>query len=364
MPAEPHKGEVYGCTFTPDGSFVLSAGWDGQLRLWDISTGEIRLSLPASPKPLACCACSPDGQQWLAGSMEGMLSLWDGVSQQSLYSFIAHTRPISAIVYAPSGELLATASWDRQIALRTLGKEREARVLSGHQDIVTGCRFTIDGKQLISWSHDRTIKIWDLVLARDVATLSGHTDRVTSLSLSPDGQFAISGGRDAMVRLWDLDTMTEVATVNIGAEVRACYYLLDAESVVVADAVGRLFLMSVPSFQVQMQVQTPFKVMCGELSPSGSLLVLGGEDGHVHFVAIEGFENASLVVTPVQNLKPQSGLFDRFFGTTRMKRTFSYTCPSCRQVVESNSMPAQIVSCPRCRRRLRINQRLPEMQMR
>lgn len=342
--------------------FVLSGGWDGLLRLWDATSGEARLSLQASPKPLSCCACSPDGQQWYSGSMEGLLGQWDGVSQQLLSSFVAHTRPISAIAFSPDGQQMATASWDRLLTLRKLGKEREGRSLYGHQDIVAGCRFSIDGKQLVSWSHDATVKLWDLALFQNAATLTGHTDRVTCLALSPDGCFALSGSRDATIRLWDLDSGAEVATVNLGSEVRACFYLLDAESVVIADAAGRLFLMSVPSFQVQAQLQTPFRVQCGELSPSGMQLALGGEDGLVHFVIIEGFEGASLVVTPVQNLKPQATMLDRFFGKTRLTRTFTYTCPACRQVVDSTTLPVHPVPCPRCRRQLRINPRTPHLQ--
>jgi WD40 repeat protein len=359
---EGHNGEVYSCGYTPDGAFVLSAGWDGVLRLWDAATGEPRVTLPASPKPLSCCACMPDGQHWLSGSMEGLLSLWDGVSHAMLISFVAHTRPISAIIFAPDGQSLATTSWDRLVTVRKVGKEREGRTLGLHTDIVAGCRFTPDGKQVISWSYDRTIKLWDVGNAREVGSLEAHTDRVLCAALSPDGRFLLSGSRDATVRLWDLEAMTELATVNLGSEVRACFYLLDGESVVVADAAGRLFLMSAPTFQVQAQVLTPFRVMCGELSPSGGQLALGAEDGAVHFAELEGFEHASLVVTATQNTKQEAGLLDRFLGKTRLTRTFSYTCPACKQSVESPTLPNEPVPCPRCQRPLRVRARVPALQ--
>jgi WD40 repeat protein len=361
-PTERHEGEVYSCACTGDGAFILSAGWDGHLRLWDAATGAALVKLSASPKPLSCCAFSPDGQQWLSGSMEGLLSIWDGVSYQTLASFLAHTRPISGICYSSDGETMATTSWDRQVAIRKVGTEREARILSGHTDIVAGCRFTVDGKNLVSWSYDGTIKVWDLVLAREVASLAGHTDRVTALALSPDGRWVLSGGRDATVRLWDLETRTEMAALNIGAEVRCCFTLLDGESAVVADAAGRLFLLSLPGFQTQVQVETPYRVMCGALAPSGTQIALGAEDGAVYLVAVEGFEEASLVVTARQSIKEHATVLGRFFGTTKMRWMYEYTCPACLQTMEALTLPDEPVACRKCRRRLRVNGRVPVLQ--
>jgi hypothetical protein len=361
-PAEGHNGEVFCCAYSADGGSVLSAGWDGCLRLWDASSGAPVVCLPASPKPLSCCAFSPDGRRWLSGSMEGLLSLWDAVSHQSLFSFVAHTRPISAIAFAPEGEAVATASWDRTITLRKVGREREGRSLTGHLDIVAGCRFTVDGKHLLSWSHDDTLRVWSLDGGRELGALYGHKDRVTTAALAPDGRWALSGSRDGTLRLWDLPQQKAVGSVQVGPEVRACFFLLDGESVVAADASGRLLLLGLPDFAVQAQVQAPFKALCGELAPSGAQLALGGEDGRVHFVAVDGLEEASLVVTATQRFKEEATLFGRLLGTRRRTRTYQYTCPSCRQTVEAAQLPSETVACPRCRRRLRVNPRAPLLQ--
>ncbi|MGL4554960.1 MAG: WD40 repeat domain-containing protein [Gemmataceae bacterium] len=357
-PFEKHDGEVYSCSYSPDGAYLLSAGWDGLLRLWDASTGGTLSSLAASPRPLSACAYSGDGKQWLSGSMEGLLCTWDSVSHQMIGSFVAHTRPISGLSYSPDGRLLATASWDRQVAVRNAEIPRESRTFGTHHDIVSGCRFGADGSQLFSWSHDSTIKVWDVASGREAATFAGHSDRVTTLAISPDGRMALSGGRDATVRMWDLEQMAELATVNIGAEVRACFFLLDGESVIIADAVGRLFLMTAPAFQVRAQIQTPFRAMSGALSPNGLQIALGSEEGIVHFLDIEGQDEASFVVTATQSLKEESTVFGMLFGGTRTTRKYTYTCPSCRQVVESVTLPPGPVPCPRCHRQLRIRQRV------
>ena len=44
---------------------VLSAGWDGNLRLWEASSGRHLTALRAGPKPLSACAFTPDGRRWV-----------------------------------------------------------------------------------------------------------------------------------------------------------------------------------------------------------------------------------------------------------------------------------------------------------
>lgn len=361
-PPERHNGEVFSCAYSSDGDFVLSAGWDGHLCFHDAASGQALTALAASPKPLSCCAFSPDGRQWLSGSMEGLLNVWDGVSYQSLSSFLAHTRPVSSVAFSPDGQSFVTASWDRTVSVRRLGKEREGRTLSGHADIVAGARFTLDGLNVVSWSYDGTIKFWDQTLGKEVSTLEGHTDRVTTTAFSPDGHLLVSGGRDGMVRLWDLASQTEMAALKLGAEVRCCFCLPDAETVAVVDVVGRVFLFSLPGFQVQAQLHLPSRVVSGDLSPSGERLALGGEDGSVRFVALDGYEHASLVVTAYQRTREQATILDRVFGKTRLARMFAYSCPACRQEMEVPALPSRPVACPGCQRQLRVNGRTPVLQ--
>ena len=89
-----HDGEVLACAYTPDGSFVLSAGWDGHLRLWEASSGARLTALRVGPKPVSACAVSTDGKRWLSGSMEGMVATWDAHSHQMLGLSVVHTRPV------------------------------------------------------------------------------------------------------------------------------------------------------------------------------------------------------------------------------------------------------------------------------
>ena len=349
-----HDGEVFSCAFTPDGSAVLSAGWDGHLRFWNTATGDPISSLKVCNKPLSSCGLTLDGKTWLSGSMEGLLSVWNGESKENLLTFVAHTRPISAIRYSPDGKQFATTSWDRQVTLRKVGKEREGKVLPGHSDIVAGCRYTADGKQLLSWSYDGTVRLWDTELGRELALLGQHDDRVTAAAVSPDSSQAVSASRDGMLKLWDLREHVEIAAAKQTVEVCCVFFMLDGQSILTVDTNGWLALLAVPSFEMRMDLQTGLKPMCGEQGPSGELFVLGCEDGSLHYVAAEGYEQAPLVVSPSRTLDESKTFFDRLMGKTRLTTTFHYTCPICRYQAHAPALPDKPIACRICSRQLRI----------
>ena len=366
LEAEPgpdrHGADLYSCSYSSDGRFVLSAGWDGFLRLWEAPAGAEVSALQVGRKPLSACAISPDGRQWLAGSIEGLLTIHDAETQELISGLTAHTRPISAIRYGPDGEQAATASWDRLVVLRTFGKEREARTMTGHKDIVAGCRFTGDGRRILSWSYDHTLRLWDAANGREACVLNGHEDRVTAAAPSPDGRWAVSGGRDGVVHLWDLSSGASVASACGRAEVRAVFFLPDGASAALVDADGAVALLSTADLAVQSEVQTGTKPLCADLSTSGMELVLGGEDGRVHFLAVDGLEESALVVTAGRRVRESRGVLGRLLGRSRLHYVYECTCPVCRHAIESAQLPTEPFRCPGCGRSLCVGGAVRELQ--
>jgi WD40 repeat protein len=352
---EGHGGEVFCCVFSGDGAFVLSAGWDGCLRLWSPANARPITCLHAAVKPLSACAFAPGGASWVCASMDGSLSWWDAVSHRLRQTFVAHIRPISTIQFSPDGQHIATASWDRRLLVSRVGDERDGRALHGHRDIVAGCRWLPDGQQLLSWSHDATLLLWDIETASEIAHFSGHGDRINTACVSKDGRWAVSGGRDGTVKLWDLGRRIEAHSLQLKEEVRGCWCLPDGASVATLTADGWIVLWSLPTFEVQAELATEVRALCGDLSPSGGELVLGDERGHLHFVAIDGLEQPPLAVTATPLFKPKSGVITRFLGKAKIHRTYHYTCPACSHETETPELPREAVSCPSCQRSLHVS---------
>jgi hypothetical protein len=82
---------------------------------------------------------------------------------------------------------------------------------------------------------------------------------------------------------------------------------------------------------------------------------MGGEDGRLSFVAVDGLDAAALLVTPTQTTHESRGRW-RLFGGRRVTHAYACTCPSCRHAFElPTAAPGQATSCPGCLRTLRLS---------
>jgi WD40 repeat protein len=346
---------VLACSFSADSAYVLSSGWDGFLKVWDVQLGTTVSGFQADRRALSACAMAPDGQHWLSGSMDGLLGKWEAATQSQVSLFLAHTRPISAVRFAPDGSWLATASWDCSLTLWQPDRPGQGHQVGTHGDIIAGCCFTPDIRRLVSWSYDHTASVWDVARPQRLAQLRGHSDRITAGGVSPDGRWLATGSRDRQMRLWSLADAKEAGGAALHGEARGCLFLRDAESLVVVDAAGRLTLHHLPDLAVTTELHTGLPVQCAELAPSGATIALGCGDGRVGFLAVEGFDQAPLTITATQTLRAPPGRLRRLFGKAKPTPIYLCTCPACRQAFElPGTGPGAATPCPGCRRNVRV----------
>lgn len=72
-----HNHFVSDVVISSDGQFALSASWDAELRLWDISTGKTTRRFVGHEKDVLSVAFSADNRQIVSGSRDGTIRLWN-----------------------------------------------------------------------------------------------------------------------------------------------------------------------------------------------------------------------------------------------------------------------------------------------
>ncbi|MBI3161110.1 MAG: TIR domain-containing protein, partial [Chloroflexi bacterium] len=85
-----HTFDVGRVAFSPDGSFIASAGWDHMIGLWDVKTGQLDGEfLKGHSDWVYDVAFSPDGKTLASAGRDGMIILWDVESRTPIGEPIA-----------------------------------------------------------------------------------------------------------------------------------------------------------------------------------------------------------------------------------------------------------------------------------
>jgi serine/threonine protein kinase len=249
-----HDGAVRGLAISTDGQFIVTAGEDSRLRLWqtggkpqelktylgdfgavdhlalapngrwvatcatrltttemgvqmwDLASGAERRRLRGPAENIRCVAISPDGKGVAAGSNDSMVWVWSSdQAGPKTFCMKGHTGPVTAIWFVTPESLLSSGmdGTVRQWDLRT-GKTKG--VIQAAVGPIVGLAF----------GSKRVAVAGDYLAVRQPGSstftrLTGHNANVLCAAFSPDGRILASGGVDRMVRVWSTEDSNEIA---------------------------------------------------------------------------------------------------------------------------------------------------------
>jgi eukaryotic-like serine/threonine-protein kinase len=259
-----HTKNVRCVDFSPSEELMASGSEDQTVRLWNAGSGEVR-TLGEHKYAVTCLRFSPDGRS--LASAGGEMRLWNVSTGEVLFTFDSN---VSEIAFSPNGTLIAATCTDNVVKLFDATSGKPLRTLRGHTDWVRCIEFSPDGTQLVSGSDDQTIKLWDLSNGTERRTLKGHTAPISCVRFSPDGTRLASGSEDQTVKLW-----------YVANDFNPNNFALDADS--------------------------------GEFSPDGALLVTDGYKGTQLWDVVTGQE-----IRAIGNIKLSDCIGISFYNGTRI----------------------------------------------
>jgi len=197
-----HRKEVFGLAFGPRGRLLASGGGDGNVRIWSLKTGKSRV-LSGHLDRVHGVAFDATGDRVASAAGDGTIKVWT-LSRKDALTLKGHKGRVSAVSFAPSGQVLFSGGEDRTVRVWDL-QRRTNRVLTGHSDSVAAVAAGPSGGQVASAGEDGTVRVWNL--GHDsVRILRGHRGEVTSLAFDPLGRRLASGSTDRTIRLWELSS--------------------------------------------------------------------------------------------------------------------------------------------------------------
>jgi WD40 repeat protein len=196
-----HAGLALQVAILPPGDRFATVGEDGDLRVWDRKTGNLRYAGRAH-SAWAFSVAAVRGSELLAtAGEEGWARIWSLARPQR--QTLEHTSSVHGIAFSPDGRWLATCTDGRRVRMSDAATGTERWSSLEHAAILTRVRFSPDGSRLASAGLDGRILIFEASSGRVLHRLEGHQAPVFSLAWAVDGAWLASAAQDGTVQVWE-----------------------------------------------------------------------------------------------------------------------------------------------------------------
>lgn len=196
--------------FSPNGRAIYASSNDGSIWKWDLKTGEVQLHL-SFDDGVTDIKITPDGKHLITGSLDGTARLLDAQTGATICQFTGHTAALYEVSFSPDARYVATTSVDRTARLWKTDGCEPLRIFSGHTRDVYSVDFSPDGKYLATGSDDNTTRLWDVETGQELRQFH-HGYWVMSVRFSPDGKYLLTGSADKTAKLWNVQTGVALQT--------------------------------------------------------------------------------------------------------------------------------------------------------
>jgi WD40 repeat protein len=218
---ESHRGGVGLFALRSDGKALVTTDLAGTVRLWDAASGRVLRTFPLAERhPADCLAFSHDGRRLILGDSRSTLTEMDLSGQEKPRSHAGSMKDHYIIALAPGGERAVAHNGQFKLPHLIGDAGRLWREQTGPPLILYDAAYTPDGKRLIVNSDD-SIACLDAGNGREIWRSEKGPGRFNSnlfrgsLAGSPDGRFVAAGSQvkwgaqDACIRLFDAETGQE-----------------------------------------------------------------------------------------------------------------------------------------------------------
>jgi WD40 repeat protein len=282
-----HPTQITSASFSPDGTYVLTAGADGVARVWDWESGRKPVELlleDASSNPLVTAGFSRTGR-FVVTAGAALVRVWEWAPEPTLLATLRQpSAPILGAVFSPDERLVVTASQDGLARIWDWRVSAEPRAVLRPQPALPmlSIAFSSDGRFVATGSRDRA-RVWDVETQRLLAKLPvSSVINAPSVGFSPAGTSLAVASTDGAARVWAWrDERNPIATLLHSDEVTSATFSRDGDLIVTSssDGAARVWDWRATSRPpVVLRAAQPDPVLSAAFSPEG-LVVVASADG-------------------------------------------------------------------------------------
>lgn len=229
---------------------IVSTGHDHTIRLWNLETGVEQGTLRGHGRWVRCCDISPDGAWIISAGFDGIARLWEnGQSGETqvlqAQTLQGHDDSILDAAFSLDGSSVLTASRDRTARQwATESGELQKTYQEGHSFLTRRVVVHPDGESMITAAVDGTARVWNVQEGLETKVWP-ETGRTGVLAITSSGTWVLTGDAANGIQLHAFDADVTIHPQEAhAAPVSAAAFSPDALHWVTGDERGRLVLWS------------------------------------------------------------------------------------------------------------------------
>jgi pleiotropic regulator 1 len=196
-----HLGWVRALAVEPENKWFASGAGDRTIKIWDLATGNLRLTLTGHISTVRGLAVSPRHPYLFSCGEDKMVKCWDLETNKVIRHYHGHLSGVYTLALHPTLDVLVTGGRDGVARVWDMRTRSNIHVLSGHKGTVSDLKCQEADPQVITSSLDSTVRLWDLAAGKTMGVLTHHKKGVRALAIHPK-EFTFATGSTGSIKQW------------------------------------------------------------------------------------------------------------------------------------------------------------------
>ncbi|KAF4549503.1 Pre-mRNA-splicing factor prp46-like protein [Elsinoe fawcettii] len=196
-----HLGWVRALAVEPGNEWFASGAGDRTIKIWDLASGRLKLTLTGHISTVRGLAVSPRHPYLFSCAEDKKVKCWDLETNKVIRDYHGHLSGVYTLSLHPTLDVLCTGGRDGVVRVWDMRTRSNIHVLSGHKQTVSDVKCQEADPQVISSSLDSTIRMYDLAAGKTMGVLTHHKKGVRALATHPS-EFTFASGSSAQIKQW------------------------------------------------------------------------------------------------------------------------------------------------------------------
>ena len=223
-----HKGGVTAITMNSQCKFVVTGGFNGEIRLWEIRSKEMVSNLKEHLQKVTKVQLFKDDIHLMTTSKDKSILIWDISKEKRIASYQLSSGGVNNFQISPNDEnILISVGQDRKLTQWDLRYPQPIKVISSNPygkmdqaDELFGLGISNDGKYITTGGSLGILRTYDMNSGlKFLGEYYGHSKTCSGIAYTYDNNYLISTGYDSLILSfitpYNKEAMAKAVTTDI-----------------------------------------------------------------------------------------------------------------------------------------------------